>query len=254
MIKLITCDIDGTLLHGSEIALNDTVRREIRRLMDKGILFCPASGRQYESLKTLFAPMAGHMACICENGSVVFCPGGELLGKTPLDQDKALALCREIVAQPDLELMAAGENMSYLCPKDESFVDHVEHFVKNTATVLADPAHIPEEIIKVACFCRKGSHYAAKLLFPKWETEFQAVISGEEWVDFTLADKGSGLRQLCERLGIGLDEVMSFGDNYNDLPLLDIVGTPYIMDNAAPDLRQRFPLHCRRVEDVLKTL
>lgn len=254
MIKLITCDIDGTLLHGSETVLNEDLRREIRRLMDKGILFCPASGRQYASLQTLFAPMAEDMACICENGSVVFGPGGVLLGKTPLDQGKALALCREIMAQPDLELMAAGENMSYVCPKDESFVDHVVNFVKNTATVVSDPADIPEEIVKVACFCRKGSDYAAKLLFPTWESEFQAVISGEEWVDFTRADKGSGLRQLCERLGIGLDKVMSFGDNYNDLPLLNIVGQPYIMDNAAPDLRQRFPLHCRRVEDILQTL
>ena len=47
---------------------------------------------------------------------------------------------------------------------------------------------------------------------------------------------------------------MSFGDNYNDIPILSLVGYPYIMDNAVQELRDRFPNHCRRVADILKTL
>ena len=50
------------------------------------------------------------------------------------------------------------------------------------------------------------------------------------------------------------EEVMAFGDNFNDLPMLEAAGCPYIMDNAAPELREKFPNHCRRVEDVLRTL
>ena len=114
MVKLLACDIDGTLLHGGETEVSAGVFRELRRLRDKGILFCPASGRQYASLRTLFAPLGEDMACLCENGSVLFGPGGQVLSKTPLDQAKALALCREVVAAEGLELMAAGENMSYL--------------------------------------------------------------------------------------------------------------------------------------------
>ena len=30
--------------------------------------------------------------------------------------------------------------------------------------------------------------------------------------------------------------------------------SPFIMENAAPELRAKFPNHCRRVEDVLRTL
>ena len=29
---------------------------------------------------------------------------------------------------------------------------------------------------------------------------------------------------------------MSFGDNYNDIPILSLVGHPYIMDNAVQEL------------------
>ena len=47
---------------------------------------------------------------------------------------------------------------------------------------------------------------------------------------------------------------MSFGDNYNDIPILSLVGHPYIMDNAVQELQELFPNHCRRVADVLKTL
>ena len=70
----------------------------------------------------------------------------------------------------------------------------------------------------------------------------------------TLANKGTGLEQLCQALDVKPEEVMAFGDNFNDLPMLEAAGCPYIMDNAAPELREKFPNHCRRVEDVLRTL
>ena len=57
---------------------------------------------------------------------------------------------------------------------------------------------------------------------------------------------------LCRVLGFAHDEVMAFGDNYNDVAMLDLVGTPYIMDGAAAPLRARYPLHTPRPEDVLR--
>lgn len=34
---------------------------------------------------------------------------------------------------------------------------------------------------------------------------------------------------------------MAFGDNYNDLPMLELAGRPYLMESAAEELRARFP-------------
>ena len=45
---------------------------------------------------------------------------------------------------------------------------------------------------------------------------------------------------------------MAFGDNYNDVSMLDIVGVPYIMDGAAAPLREKYPNHTPRPEDVLR--
>ena len=79
-------------------------------------------------------------------------------------------------------------------------------------------------------------------------------MAGPYWIDTTLANKGTGVALLCKTLGITPAEVMAFGDNFNDTAMLDLVGTPYIMDSAAPALRARYQLHTPRPEDVLRTL
>ena len=78
MIRLVASDIDGTLLQGGSTEIDPAVFEQIRRLSDMGVLFCPASGRQYSSLQKLFAPVAGQLNCICENGAVVFGTGSPL--------------------------------------------------------------------------------------------------------------------------------------------------------------------------------
>ena len=49
------------------------------------------------------------------------------------------------------------------------------------------------------------------------------------------------MRSICKTLDIDRADVMAFGDNYNDVSMLDIVGVPYIMDNAAAPLREKVP-------------
>lgn len=256
MIRLIACDIDGTLLHNGAAAIDNVIFKEILRLREKGILFCPASGRQYGSLRRLFGPVANELAYLCENGAVLVGAGdpGPTLGKTVMDRETALALCREIMETPRCEVLISGANTSYLCPKEPDIVDHIRYFVGNNLSLLAGPKDMPEEIVKVSAYCRDGAQSLEPLMAPRWQARFRVAVSGENWLDFTLADKGLGIRALCRSLGVELEEVMAFGDNYNDLPMLEAVGFPYIMDNAAAELRRRFPHHCRRVEEVLKTL
>ena len=67
-IKLICSDIDGTLLQYGKKELEDEIFEQIRELHRRGILFCPASGRQYTSLRKLFAPVADCCVFLCENG------------------------------------------------------------------------------------------------------------------------------------------------------------------------------------------
>lgn len=256
MIRLIASDIDGTLLQDGAVEIPEVIFREIRRLKGKGILFCPASGRQYSSLRRLFAPVADEIFYLCENGAVVYGPGnpGPVLSKTVMDRTLAEQLSRAIIALPGVEVLISGANTSYICPKREDMLELIRDFVGNNTAVLEEPEQVPEEIIKVSAYCPGRLEETWQALSGSWGKHFQAAIAGEDWVDFTLADKGRALEKLCRVLEIGPDEVMAFGDNYNDLPMLERAGRPYIMAGAAPELRARFSHCCRQVAEVLREL
>ena len=70
MLKFIASDLDGTLLDG-ERRIPEEIFPLIREMTKRGILFCPASGRQYANLKKLFAPVANDVLFMAENGALV---------------------------------------------------------------------------------------------------------------------------------------------------------------------------------------
>ena len=51
------------------------------------------------------------------------------------------------------------------------------------------------------------------------------------------ADKGSALARLCARLGIEQSEVIAFGDNHNDLSMLEWAGRGVAMGNAEAEVK-----------------
>ena len=256
MIQLVVSDIDGTLLLNGAAAIDPVIFQQIARLEEKGIPFCPASGRQYSSLRKLFAPAADQLYYLCENGAAIYGPGnpGRVLSRTEMDWELSLELCHEILAHPRCEVLISGANTSYLCPKEGDIVTLIRDFVGNNVALLPRPEDMPEPFLKVSAYCRDGAKAVEPDLAPRWRKHFQAAVVGEKWLDFTLADKGVGLKRLCEAMGVPLENVLAFGDNYNDLPMLELAGHPYLMDSAAQELRARFPNRCRRVEDVLEQL
>ena len=202
MIRLVASDIDGTLLPYGETEISAEIFDLIRRLERRGILFCPASGRQYTSARRLFAPVADRVPFLCENGAVVFGPGspGPVLGKTPMDRAQAEGACRHILSLPGVEVLISGEDTSYLCPKEAEIVEVMEG-KGNNLTLIPRPEETPEDIVKLAAYCPGKLEETFRALSGRWGEIFQVAIAGECWVDLTLADKGSGLAQLCAALG-----------------------------------------------------
>ncbi|CAE7559928.1 ywpJ [Symbiodinium natans] len=67
------------------------------------------------------------------------------------------------------------------------------------------------------------------------------VVAAEVHVEFLSADvsKGDTLRRLCtEHLGISMDEVIAFGDNFNDIEMLQLAGQGVAMQNAREELKE----------------
>ncbi len=253
MIRLVTCDIDGTLLMEGEWELDPAFFDIIRRLLAHGIAFAAASGRQHYRLRKMFEPVAKDIFFICENGAVVY-EGDTPLSETRLDPDKARTLMEQILAHPECEILISGAKSCYLLPKkgeDCDYVRHIRETLGYRTVILNSLNDIPEPVIKVTA-CRWDGAEVLVPQFAAWENEFNMAIAGRPWLDFTLADKGTGLDEITARMGISNGDVMSFGDNFNDLPLLQKVGHPYIMENGAPALKERFSRHCVRVSDTLE--
>lgn len=256
MIKVIACDIDGTLLQEGGCEIDPVIFREIRRLRERGILFCPASGRQYASLRRLFAPVADQLMYLCENGALLFGPGnpGPLLEKVTVAPETGRALWCEIRERADCEIMVSGENVSYTCPADGGLVVAPIQALGNRCARADRWEDIPEPVVKLSAYCPGGAKPVAAEMIPRWSDRFSVAVAGERWVDFTVADKGTGIAALCRTLGVSPKEVLAIGDNYNDVPMLEAVGEAYLMESAAEELKARFPRRCRRVEEVLARL
>lgn len=259
MLKLIASDIDGTLIPYGQTGLPQDLFPLIEAFREKGVLFCPASGRQYHSLRRLFAPVADRVYFLCENGAAIFGPSREedaapLLSKSAFPREEAMALCRDIMACPGGDVFISGQNTTYVCGCDEGLIRHTRDVLGNRLREVTDPDDIGEDIIKISAYCRDGIALAARTLAPRWENVFHMAEAGPRWLDFTLSDKGTGLAALCGALGIDLADVAAFGDNWNDLAMLQAAGHPYLMSTADPALRARIPSRCDSVVETLRSL
>lgn len=250
-IRLICSDIDGTLLQYGKKELDGEIFQQIRALRDRGILFCPASGRQYTSLRRLFEPVAECCVFLCENGGVIY-QNEQCIAKNPMPRPLAEEIAKDmwVRSEGQGEVMLSGQNTAYLMERGLGMLQRVQ-FVGNHYQIIQDPAQVPEEITKVSVYLHQGVGDYVDRFVPRWK-EANCAVAGPFWIDTTFANKGVGVQSICRTLGIDLSQVMAFGDNYNDEAMLDVVGVPYIMDNAAAPLRAKYPHHTPRPEEVLR--
>ena len=77
MIKIIFSDMDGTLLdeHGN---VPEGFDETIAELEKRGVMFAPASGRQYYSLEDSFMKYKDRFLFLAENGTVVMYKGEKI--------------------------------------------------------------------------------------------------------------------------------------------------------------------------------
>lgn len=186
-------------------ALDEKLFELILRLRERGVIFCPASGRQYHSLRALFAPVCDELTYLCENGAIVYGPGPEdkaaVLGKTVMDRETALDLVRDILALPGGRPLISGANTSYILPGDPDY-EHLMRDIKgNNVAVIDRPEDVPEDIIKLATYCPEGRGPTRHALGPKWDGRLSMCSAGPDWVDFTIADKALGLETLLRGAG-----------------------------------------------------
>ena len=155
-IRLICSDIDGTLLQYGKKELEDEIFEQIRELHRRGILFCPASGRQYTSLRKLFAPVADCCVFLCENGGVIY-KDEQCIAKNPMPRASAEEIANDLWTCSDGqgEVMLSGQNTGYLMERGMGMLKRIQ-FIGNNYQIIHDPSEVPEEITKVSVYLHEG--------------------------------------------------------------------------------------------------
>ena len=99
---------------------------------------------------------------------------------------------------------------------------------------------IDEDILKIAVCDLSGINNSKEHFFSRWKGQASIAVSGELYLDFmeSSVSKGKAMRQLQEYFGLSRDECMAFGDNYNDIDMLNSVTYSYVMETAADDIKK----------------
>ena len=129
-IRLVAADMDGTLLD-DEHELHEHFWPLAHELHRRGILFCPASGRQYFNLLERFADIADEVVFIAENGTFVVYQGQEISSDCLelIDVHRLVATMREsIVSGVDAGIVVCGKRSAYIDRSDRHFADEVERY------------------------------------------------------------------------------------------------------------------------------
>lgn len=259
MIKLVASDLDGTLLQGGAQELTPRAIELIHQLTQKGVYFVAASGRQYDNQRRVFEKIKDEISYIAENGSICV-HQGIVISRATIDDDLSARIIAEIKREKHFEIVVSREDSCFIEDNNPAFVNHIVNIMQNTTQIVDDVSKIEGPILKIAiCNMKDGPHIIDKYLKhlqDMFGNEIKVVTSGNIWIDFIApgANKGTALEGLLQLLHVKPEECMAFGDQYNDVEMLQLVGTSYSMSNAAPGISYYSTFVTHSVEDVLDDL
>lgn len=256
MIKLIASDLDGTLLQNGAQTVSEQAMQLIEKLLDNGIHFTAASGRQYNNLKRLFAPFSDRISYIAENGSLCI-HNGQVLSRSSIDPDLSMRIIDAVHNYPGCNCIVSGVETLYTDSSDPRFIhyliDELNFDVKQVDNLKTD---VPEPFLKIAVLDFEHTIKCETYMKNLFASEIKIVTSGNMWVDFIApgTNKGIALQLLLDHLHINPKECIAFGDQYNDVEMLQLAGTSYAMSNAAPGISYYSTYVTNSVEEVLEDI
>ena len=259
MIRLIASDVDGTLVQEGTSNLNPEYFQVIRTLRKRGVLFAAASGRGFESLENLMAPVRDDVIMMAENGAYISENGVRLQAISfPADLQKRIIAFIQSLPGAGFPFLSTVDG-SFTDSKDEEMIRINEegydlHFHRvDNITDVTSPA------MKIAMYAQGDAHdlaVPAREFFAGCNVHISE--SGAHWVDFIPegASTGNALAFIQKRFEIAKAETIAFGDNNNDISLIQQAGTGYAIAEAREELKSvcAHVIGSYREDSVLRTL
>ncbi len=239
MIKLIMSDMDGTLLdeNGRLPEEFPAIAGELKR---RGVIFAPASGRQYFSLRETFRDFVDDFIFFAENGTIVMRQDKEI-SSTTMPKSVALQILATAAQNDNIFRVFCGKKDAYVQNSQNrpEFVDELGRYYTHNSFV-DDFADVDDECIKVSLY--DASAHADTVIYPlvkKYDGQQQVVLSSDYWVDVMAfgINKGVAIQKIQRQLKIAPDECAAFGDYLNDTEMLSSVYYSFAMANAHPKIK-----------------
>ncbi|MCI5889054.1 MAG: HAD family hydrolase [Brachyspira sp.] len=239
MIKMVATDIDGTIIKWG-CDFSDGVKKCMKRLHDNGVKVVLVTGRMHCATTPVAERLGLKTPIVSYQGGLVKNQNGETLYCKNLnveDAKKIIKWARENNVHINLYL------------NDELFVEKDNDFVKKYTdgkfisykVCSFDDLNI-ENVNKILAIDFNDEHRVTG-----WVDELQKAFPNLYIVKSTPyfceigscdAKKSAGVEFLANEWGIKKEEILTIGDQDNDIELLKSGGVPVAMGNASEELKK----------------
>ncbi|MDA8439423.1 MAG: HAD family hydrolase [Propionibacterium sp.] len=233
---LIATDLDGTLLD-ADARIPPRNSEALWRAHRLGVPIAITTGRPVRWLSGLDSIAGLQPHVICSNGSVRFdLASGTMAHRVEVPPETARSVAAELRDREPGITFAVEIGAGWGCEPG---------FPIRDGRVGPDVVAPIDELVGIgvvklmALSVASSSDALAERLVPIIDGRLSATWSmggarGLLEIGPPGVSKATALRDLCDELGLGLRDVVAFGDMPNDLDMLRAVGHPYAMANAHP--------------------
>ncbi len=266
MYKLVAIDLDGTMLNKYGI-ITEKTKKAISKAQEKGVEVMIASGRAITSVKRFSKEINSNKYFISGNGAITYdIKNNKILYENILSKTKALKIikiCEEnsIYYNVYTENGIIAKNLSYntlyyykdnLTKPDENrthinIVENVYDYFEQREEKILKIMICDEHKTVFNSIVRKlkelseievleVSHMSRKII--KQGTDEIALEYFYTEVSAKDVDKWNALEEIIGLMNISKEEVVTIGDNANDLKMITNAGLGVAMGESAPYVKQ----------------
>jgi Cof subfamily protein (haloacid dehalogenase superfamily) len=242
--RLIVSDLDGTLLRDDH-TLSEYTKAVIHKAKEHGIEVMLATGRIYGGGLKFAKELNLNTPILACNGALIKEAAGKLLYGKPIKKNTLEEIIR-FLTDRNLTFHCYGETTFYT----KKLVGHlVSLYAFNNdlpaeerfPMVEIDPMKLvkTDDIYKVLVHCEdsdkkelydKLSEIPGTAVTVSWEDTFDVTADG--------VSKSAAIDRYAREKGIKPSEIICFGDNYNDIDMLQYAGLGIAVENGVKLLRE----------------
>jgi len=245
-IECCVCDMDGTLLNSKRDVSENNIRA-MRELKEKGIEIILATGRTDLHVKDAAHRLGVSAPVISLNGGMIRqLASQEVLyyKYIPEIADRRIA---EVCIKENYDCITYSSNFVYYRKNSEriklfhQYNDRVHSSFRVPLKEINQVDDLPlGEILKFLIWNINPQERIQFIEEHNQEEQLTMISSEHNALDIMARgiSKGKALQFLSDKMGFNLKKTVVFGDNYNDISMMKLVGCAIAVDNAEPQVKQ----------------